>query len=164
VFHKQLRAKVLKVAMLTRVHADSQARNEVNQLYNLGPTGYLNEREEVNGTTQYSFGFATPNASIIESSFFPPGEVEQDWYLLGGESDGTYSLFHTTGVGIVNGFLLCEAVIDLDTGAWYQLFYYTYTQTPADFPSCESVGVRTTVAATILNGECDIGGVVATDE
>jgi len=149
--------------MLIKTYADSQARNEDNQLYNLGPSGYLNLREEVNTTSQYSFGFATPNASIIESSFFPPGKVEQDWYLLGGESDGTYSLFHNTGVGIVNGFILCEAVIDLENGAWYQLFYNTYTQTPADFPNCEYVGVRTTVAATISNGECDIGGVVATD-
>jgi len=142
----------------------SEARNEVNQLFDLGPTGYLNERQEVNGTTQYTFGFATPDPSIIESSFFPAGEVEQDWYLLGGESDGTYSIFHQTGDEIANGFMLCEAEIDLDSGSWYQLFYYNYEQTPADFPGCEFVGVRTTVAATISNGECDIGGVVATDE
>lgn len=57
--------------------------------------------------------------------------------------------------------MLCEAVIDLDDGAWYQLFYYTYPEVPADFPGCEFVGVRTTVAATISNGECDIGGVTA---
>jgi len=90
--------------------------------------------------------------------------VEQDWLLLGGESDGTYSLFHATPVGLVNGFILCDAVIDLDNGPWQQLFYYTYTETPADLPGCEFVGVRTTVAATISNGECDIGGVVVTDD
>ncbi|KAI1305530.1 hypothetical protein F5Y03DRAFT_356216 [Xylaria venustula] len=132
----------------------SQARNEVNQLYDLGATGYLNLRDEINGTSRYTVGFA--NASTW------PGEVEREWYLDGGDSDGTYGLYHTEPLEIVNGFVLCQADHDLDPRAWYQLFYYTYSQTPADLPGCEFVGVRTTVAPTIYNGACDIAGFVAT--
>lgn len=57
--------------------------------------------------------------------------------------------------------MLCEAVVDVDEGGWYQLFYYGYMEEPAEFVGCEFVGVRTTVAATIFNGVCDVGGVVA---
>lgn len=131
----------------------SQARDISNQLYDLGPTGYLNLRDEVNGTSRYTVGFA--NASTW------PGEVENKWYLSGGSVDGTYSVYHEVPLATVNGFVLCEADHDLEPGPWYQLFYYEYTQEPADFPECEFVGVRTTVAATISNGECDIGGIVA---
>ncbi|KAH9885888.1 hypothetical protein F4778DRAFT_488727 [Xylariomycetidae sp. FL2044] len=131
----------------------SEARNEVNQLYDLGPTAYLNQRDAQDGNVRYSFAFA--NATEW------PGAVEQAWYLQAPGSDGTYSLFHDEAVGVVHGFLLCEADIDLDNGPWYQLFYQTYESEPYDFPGCESVGVRTTVAATIFNGECDVGGIVA---
>ncbi|KAI0469371.1 hypothetical protein F4859DRAFT_487948 [Xylaria cf. heliscus] len=131
----------------------SQARNDFNQLYDLGPTGYVNLRDETNGTSRYTVGFA--NASTW------PGEVEREWSLSGGSEDGTYSVFHEEPLNIVNGFVLCQADHDLGPGPWYQLFYYTYAQTPAEFPECEFVGVRTTVGATISNGECDIGGVVA---
>lgn len=133
----------------------AQGRDAYNQVHDLGPTAYLSERREVNGTTQYSFAFA--NATQW------PGAVEQGFRLLGGPSDGAYGLYHEEGVGVANGFMLCEADVDLDNGGWFQLFYYTYAQTSADIPGCESVGVRTTVAASILNGACDIGGVVATD-
>ncbi|KAI1084635.1 hypothetical protein F5B20DRAFT_522454 [Whalleya microplaca] len=128
----------------------SQARNTVNQLYDLGPTGYLNQRDETNGTSRFSFAFA--NATQW------PGQVEQEWTLTGASSTGTYGLYHNEPLGTVNGFLLCEADIDLDNGAWYQLFYQTYSQIPHEFPNCESVGVRTSVAANINNGVCDIGG------
>ncbi|KAI1748245.1 hypothetical protein F4782DRAFT_380014 [Xylaria castorea] len=131
----------------------SQARNQINQLYDLGATGYLNLRDEINGTSRNTVGFA--NASTW------PGEVEAEWYLAGGSEDGTYSVFHREPLNTVNGFVLCQADHDLDPGPWYQLFYYTYAQTPADFPECEFVGVRTTVGATIYNGVCDIGGIVA---
>lgn len=61
--------------------------------------------------------------------------------------------------------MLCEAIDNQgDAGAsrYYQLLYYADTEGgPADFAGCESVGVRTTVAATIENGVCDIGGYVA---
>ncbi|KAI0535562.1 hypothetical protein GGR58DRAFT_478655 [Xylaria digitata] len=132
----------------------AQARNEINQLYDLGPTAYLNQRDEVNGTHRYTVGFA--NATIW------PGQVEAEWYLVGGSPDGTYNLYHEEPTEIVNGFILCEADHDLDPGPWYQLFYNTYSQTPVEFPECEYIGVRTTVAPTIYNGECDIGGFVAT--
>ncbi|KAI0598660.1 hypothetical protein F4775DRAFT_553806 [Biscogniauxia sp. FL1348] len=132
----------------------SQARNTVNQLYDLGQTGYLNQRDETDGTVRFSVGFA--------DAADWPGQVEQEWYLSGGSTDGTYSLFHEEPNGIVHGFLLCAADIDLDHGAWYQLFYYTYAQQPHDFAGCESVGVRTTVAPIIDNGACDIGGVTGT--
>ncbi|KAI0804883.1 hypothetical protein GGR55DRAFT_304364 [Xylaria sp. FL0064] len=132
----------------------SQARSLENQLYDLGPTAYLNLRDEINSTSRYTVGFA--NASTW------PGQVESEWYLSGGASDGTYDLYHQEGLNIVHGFVLCTADHDLEPGPWYQLFYYTYQQTPADFPECEFVGVRTTVAPTIYNGECDIGGFVAT--
>ncbi|KAI0876503.1 hypothetical protein GGS24DRAFT_220827 [Hypoxylon argillaceum] len=132
---------------------ESQARNLYNQLYSLGPTAYLNLRDEINGTDRYTVGFA--NASTW------PGEVDREWYLSGGAPDGTYVLFHDEPLGVVNGFVLCVADHDLDPGPWYQLFYYTYSEIPADFPECEYVGIRTTVAATIYNGECDIGGFVA---
>ncbi|KAI1173001.1 hypothetical protein F4777DRAFT_581386 [Nemania sp. FL0916] len=140
------------LANLADAALKSQARNVNNQLYDLGPTGYLNLRDETNGTQRYTVGFA--NASIW------PGEVDSAWRLLGGEEDGTYALFHNEPLETVNGFLLCVADNDLDPGPWYQLYYYTYQQTPADFPDCESIGVRTTVAATIYNGECSIGPVV----
>ncbi|KAI8949886.1 hypothetical protein F4801DRAFT_551395 [Xylaria longipes] len=141
------------LANFANAAAKSQARNEVNQLYDLGATGYLNLRDEVNGTSRYTVGFA--NASTW------PGEVEAEWYLSGGSEDGTYALYHDEPLNTVNGFVLCQADHDLDPGPWYQLFYYTYAQIPADFPECEFVGVRTTVGATIYNGECDIGGIVA---
>ncbi|KAI0099309.1 hypothetical protein GGR51DRAFT_552040 [Nemania sp. FL0031] len=131
----------------------SQARNLFNQLYDLGPTAYLNLRDETNGTDRYTVGFA--NASTW------PGQVDAEWYLSGGAPDGNYDLFHQEPIGIVHGFLLCVADHDLDPGPWYQLFYYTYSQIPADFPECESIGIRTTVGATIYNGECEIGGFVA---
>ncbi|KAI0550425.1 hypothetical protein F4679DRAFT_211292 [Xylaria curta] len=131
----------------------SEARNEFNQLYDLGPTGYLNLRDEINGTSRYTVGFA--NATTW------PGEVEREWYLAGGSEDGTYSVYHQEPLNTVHGFVLCQADHDLDPGPWYQLFYYTYAQTPADLPECEFVGVRTTVGATIYNGECSIGGFVA---
>ncbi|TGJ88415.1 hypothetical protein E0Z10_g264, partial [Xylaria hypoxylon] len=132
----------------------SQARNMINQLYDLGPTAYLNLRDQINGTDRYTVGFA--NASTW------PGQVESEWYLSGGAPDGTYDLFHNEPLNTANGFVLCQADHDLDPGPWYQLFYYTYPQTPADYTDCEFVGIRTTVAPTIYNGECDIGGFVAT--
>ncbi|KAI1506436.1 hypothetical protein F5X99DRAFT_364196 [Biscogniauxia marginata] len=132
----------------------SQARNQVNQLYDLGQTGYLNQRDETDGTVRLTVGFA--------DAADWPGEVEKEWYLQGGSTDGTYSLFHQEPNGIVHGFLLCAADIDLDNGSWYQLFYYTYSQQPHDFPKCEFVGVRTTVAPIINNGACNIGGVTGT--
>lgn len=132
----------------------SLGRNIYNQLYELGPTAYLNQRDEVNGTKRYTVGFA--NASTW------PGEVEAEWYLSGGSSDGTYNLYHEEPLNTVHGFVLCQADHDLDPGPWYQLFYYTYKNTPAEFPECEFVGMRTTVAPTIYNGACDIGGFVAT--
>ncbi|KAI1826809.1 hypothetical protein F4861DRAFT_536575 [Xylaria intraflava] len=131
----------------------SLGRDSTNQLYDLGPTGYLNQRDEVNGTHRYTVGFA--NATTW------PGAVDQSWYLSGGAPDATYDLYYKEPAGVVNGFILCTADHDLGPGPWYQLFYYTYQQTPADFPGCEFVGVRTTVAATIFNGACDIGGTVA---
>jgi len=133
----------------------SQARNDVNQLYNLGPTAYLNQRDNTTGTVRYTVGFAT-------STDFPgvpgPGQLDSAWYLSGGSEDGTSYLYHDEPLETVNGFLLCEADTDLGPGEWKQLFYETYTGTPADFPECENVGVVTTVAATIYNGECNIGG------
>ncbi|KAI3323987.1 hypothetical protein HD806DRAFT_496143 [Xylariaceae sp. AK1471] len=131
----------------------SQARGLTNQLYDLGPTGYLNQRDEVNGTHRYTVGFA--NATEW------PGEVEREWYLDGGSSDGTYGLYHQEPLNIVHGFILCTADNDLGPGPWYQLYYYTYSSEPVNFPKCEFVGIRTTVAATIYNGECDIAGFVA---
>ncbi|KAK5631460.1 hypothetical protein RRF57_007174 [Xylaria bambusicola] len=131
----------------------SQGRDIYNQLYDTGATGYLNQRDEVNGTKRYTVGFA--NASTW------PGEVESQWYLSGGSPDGTYDLFHEEPLNTVHGFILCEADHDLGPGPWKQLFYYTYAQTPVEFPECEFVGVRTTVAPTIYNGDCDIGGFVA---
>lgn len=77
--------------------------------------------------------------------------------LLGGYPDGNYNLYHQTGLDIENGFVLCEADIDLDNGGWYQLFYYQYSEEAADLPGCEFVGVSTTVAANIDNGACYIG-------
>jgi len=131
----------------------SQARNEINQLYDLGPTGYLNQRDEFNTTHRYTVGFA--NATDW------PGEVERQWYLSGGSSDGTYGLYHDEPIGIAHGFILCTADHSLEQGPWYQLFYNTYEQEPHEFPECEFIGVRTTVAPTIYNGECDIGGITA---
>ncbi|CAJ2512119.1 Uu.00g077440.m01.CDS01 [Anthostomella pinea] len=131
----------------------SEACNDVNQPYDLGPTGYLSERDEINGTHRYNVGFT--NATIW------PGKVERSWYLLGGSSDGTYELYHEEPLEVVNGSLLCTADIDLDSGPWYQLFYNTCMEVPHEFPGCEYVGVTTTVAATIYNGKCDIAGLVA---
>lgn len=128
----------------------SQARNEVNQLYDLGPTGHLNSYDETNGTTRSSFAFSDPGEW--------PGGVDTAWTLAAGSSTATYSLFHEVGLGIVNGFLLCEAD---DEGPWYRLFYQTYSDEPVEFPGCESVGLRTSVAANIYNGVCDIGGYVS---
>jgi hypothetical protein len=132
----------------------SQARDIFNQLYDLGPTGYLNLRDDTNGTQHWTVGFA--NATQW------PGEVERAWYLAGGSEDGTYGLYHKEDLGVVHGFILCEPEVDLDNGPWLQLFYQTYTEFPTDTLKCESIGLRTTVAATIYNGACDIGGYVAT--
>ena len=131
----------------------SQARNIFNQIYDLGPTGYLNLRREVDGTSQWSVGFA--NATLW------PGAVEQEWSLNAPTADGTYSLFHEEPLEVAHGFLLCDAEIDLNNGPWFQLFYQSYTGNPTDFGGCESVGVRTTSGASIYNGECDIGGITA---
>ncbi|KAI1431967.1 hypothetical protein GGR50DRAFT_30489 [Xylaria sp. CBS 124048] len=131
----------------------SLERNQVNQLEDLGATGYLNQRDEIESTHRYTVGFA--NATEW------PGDVDRAWYLSGGSPDATYDLYHQEPIQVVNGFILCTADHDLDSGPWYQLFYYTYQQSPANFPECEFVGIRTTVAATILNGQCDIGGTVA---
>ncbi|KAH8681380.1 hypothetical protein BX600DRAFT_429326 [Xylariales sp. PMI_506] len=131
----------------------AQARNEFNQLYGLGPTAYLNERDVVGNTTVYTVGFA--------NSTQWPGAVDQGWTLDAPDEEGTYGLYHQTPEEVVNGFLLCTADIDLDNGAWYQLFYQNYQTAPADIEGCEDVGVRTTVAPTIFNGECDIGGLAA---
>ncbi|KAI1269607.1 hypothetical protein F5Y18DRAFT_104607 [Xylariaceae sp. FL1019] len=128
----------------------SQARNQVNAIEDLGPTGYLNKRTVLNGTTEYIFGFA--NATTW------PGEVDTDWYLSGGPLTGTYNLYHNEGLGVVNGFVLCEADFDTEPGPWYALFYYVYKSVPADLPGCEFVAVRTTVAPFIENGECEIAG------
>ncbi len=132
----------------------SQARNEVNQLYDLGPTGHFNSYDQTNGTTRFSFAFSDPGEW--------PGGVDTAWTLAAGSSTATYSLFHEVDEGLVNGFLLCEIDTDSEDDSWYRLFYNTYTGTPVNFPGCESVGVRTTVAPSILNGVCDIGGYVAT--
>ena len=131
----------------------SQARNIFNQLFDLGPTGYLNLRREVDDTSQWSVGFA--NATLW------PGAVEQEWNLSAPTNDGTYSLFHEEPLGVTHGFLLCNADIDLSNGPWFQLFYQTSAGSTTDFEGCESVGVRTSVGASIFNGECDIGGVTA---
>ncbi|KAI0401517.1 hypothetical protein F4802DRAFT_425023 [Xylaria palmicola] len=131
----------------------SQARDLFNQLYDLGPTAYLNQRDEVNGTARYTVGFA--NATTW------PGEVESKWYLSGGAPDGAYGLYHAEPLGTAHGFVLCAADHDLGPGPWYQLFYYAYSvSTPADLPGCEFIGLRTTVGATIYNGACEIGGFV----
>ncbi|KAI1164706.1 hypothetical protein F5B18DRAFT_614133 [Nemania serpens] len=132
---------------------ESQARDLYNQLYDLGPTAYLNQRDEINGTRRYTVG-------VVNATTWP-GEVDRQWYLIGGDPDGTYGLYHDEPIGVAHGLVLCVADHDLDPGPWYQLFYYTYDLTPEDFPDCEYVGVRTTVSATIYNGECDIGGFVA---
>ncbi|KAI1110978.1 hypothetical protein F5Y14DRAFT_427053 [Nemania sp. NC0429] len=131
----------------------SQGRDMYNQLYDLGPTAYLNLRDEINGTRRYTVG-------VVNATTWP-GEVDRQWYLIGGAPDGTYGLYHDVPIGVVNGFLLCVADHDLEPGPWYQLFYDMYDYTPTDFPECEYVGVRATVSATINNGECDIGGFVA---
>ena len=131
----------------------SQSRNLFNQLFDLGPTGYLNLRREVEGTSQWTVGFA--NATLW------PGAIEEQWSVDAPTNDGTYSLFHDEPLEVAHGFLLCEAEIDLSNGPWFQLFYQTYTESPTNFEGCESVGVRTSVGASISNGECDIGGVTA---
>ncbi|KAI0132353.1 hypothetical protein BJ170DRAFT_592315 [Xylariales sp. AK1849] len=133
----------------------SQARSMLNQLYDLGPTAYLNQRDVVGTTTRYTVGFA--NATQW------PGEVDQGWYLLAPSEQGEYGLYHDVAGGVSNGFLLCEADTDVEDGAWYQLFYNEYAGSPTDIDGCEYIGVRTAVGASILNGNCDIGGVVATE-
>jgi hypothetical protein len=132
-----------------------QARNDVNQLYNLGPTAYLNLRDNTTGTARYTIGFAT---AADYPGVAGPSPLDTAWYLSGGSEDGTYYLYHEEPLETVNGFLLCEAETDLGPGKWKQLFYETYQGAPADFQECENVGVTTTVGATIYNGECDIGG------
>lgn len=129
----------------------SQARNQVNQLYDLGPTGYLNQRDVSGNTTRWTFAFADPTVW--------PGEVERAWQLSAPTSDGTYGLYHEEGVGITNGFILCQSDVDTAHGPWWQLYYVTSSgQSTEEFAGCEYVGLRTTVAARIENGACDIGG------
>ncbi|KAI0198839.1 hypothetical protein F4808DRAFT_246642 [Astrocystis sublimbata] len=134
----------------------AQARDISNQLYDLGPTAYLDLRDTTNGTERFTVGFG--NAT---------GEVEKEWNLLGASETGGYGVYHNTPLETVNGFVLCKADNckgkgkGKGKGEWYQLFYYNYKNEPAEFPECEFVGVETTVAARIYNGECDIGGEVA---
>jgi hypothetical protein len=98
--------------------------------------GYLNLQQEypVGNTTQYLFSFA--NATTY------PNATDRDWYIanLGGE--GPYGLYHDEPDGIVNGFVLCEADLDLDNGPWYDLTYVTYVQDNATLPGCEFVGIQ----------------------
>ncbi|KAI1187778.1 hypothetical protein F5B17DRAFT_303857 [Nemania serpens] len=138
---------------LARGGLKSQARSLYNQIYDLGPTAYLNLRDDINGTQRYTVG-------VVNATTWP-GKVDRHWILIGGEADGTYGLYHDEPVGVVNGFLLCVADHDLRPGPWYQLFYYTYESSSADIPGCESVGLRTTVSATIQDGKCAIGGYMA---
>ncbi|KAI1327628.1 hypothetical protein F5Y16DRAFT_371268 [Xylariaceae sp. FL0255] len=136
----------------------SQARDEYNQLYDLGPTGYLSERTEINGTTEYIFGFA--NATVVGAGGTTK-QVDTNWTMIAPDNTGTYGLYHDEGDGVVNGFILCEADFDTAPGPWYVLLYYVYESEPANLPGCEFVGVRSTVAPDILNGECEIAGYTA---
>ncbi|KAI0391011.1 hypothetical protein F5Y17DRAFT_461205 [Xylariaceae sp. FL0594] len=128
----------------------AQARDQFNQLYDLGPTGYLNQRDEVGTTHRYTVGFA--NATTW------PGAVEKQWLLTAPSQDGTYGLYHDEPNEIAHGFILCAADHSLEQGPWYQLYYNTYEDQAHEFPGCEFIGVRTSVAPTIYNGECDVAG------
>ncbi|KAF2149594.1 hypothetical protein K461DRAFT_49057 [Myriangium duriaei CBS 260.36] len=130
----------------------SQARNLENQIYDLGPTGYLNLRTTVNGTSQYTVGFA--DATVY------PAAADEGWKLEAPNFTGTYGLYHAEGDGVANGFILCDASqgnADVNVKGFYQLFYYVYSETPAELKGCEFIGVRTTVAPDIENGACSIG-------
>ncbi|KAJ2987710.1 hypothetical protein NUW58_g4351 [Xylaria curta] len=126
----------------------SLGRNNNNRLYDLGPTAYGTLQDEVDGTKRYAVGFAKAAAS---------GDVEKEWSLFVGGSDGTYSLRYQQPSNAVYGFMICAADHDLEAGPWYQLFYHIRAQNPVDFDNCEFVGVQTSVAPIILNGECNIG-------
>ncbi|KAI0479512.1 hypothetical protein GGR56DRAFT_384911 [Xylariaceae sp. FL0804] len=129
----------------------SEARNEDNQLYALGPTGRLDLRDETDSTARYGLAFANATGTTTGA--------DTAWQLTAIGSDGTYALYHSVPVGVVNGFVLCSSA-EADAAA-YELFYYEYEGTAADLPGCEFISLRTTVAPVIFNGACDIGGIEA---
>ncbi|KAI1815658.1 hypothetical protein GGS20DRAFT_315124 [Poronia punctata] len=129
----------------------SYGRNEFNQLFPLGPTAYLNQRDEFGNAHRYTVGFANGTDW--------PGQVEAEWSLSGGAFDGSYYLYHDEPIGVAHGFLLCVADHDVEGpggNGWFQLYYNTYLDEPYDYENCEYVGVETTVAPTIENGVCSI--------
>ena len=109
----------------------SENRSDVNQLYDLGPTGSLvkvadNAPAGTENATRYAFEFSQKKTPA------------KKFYLEAPSEDGTYGLYHSVPNGIANGFILCEQ----DKGTWYQLYYNTYVQNPPNRPGCEYVGVR----------------------
>lgn len=90
-----------------------------------------------------------------------------DFVLFFAFDDGGYSLLNTIGFipstsGTTFGWLICKAGDDLDSGAWYQLFYYSTTiesELNDAFPGCFTVDLIVTLAPTITGfGTCVIGG------
>lgn len=130
----------------------SQARNDENQLYDLGPTGYLNLHDEQNGTQRYTVAFA--NASSQST------KVDLTWMLEAPNLTGTYGLYHQTPTETANGFIICTDS-EVNGITFTQLFYYTYKSEPYTYPNCQFIGVRATVGPNILNGACNIGGYTA---
>lgn len=154
-------ASEVLLANLDKGHLLSEALNQLNQVYVLAPTGFIIKHSEStsNGTstTKYIVAFASPDRQPKEAE-------EPNWTLDFGTSEGEYWLYHHTESGLSHGFALCNATTGGGGGGetgvehWQQLFY-TRTSgvgAPAGLEGCDFIGVKTTVAPNIMNGECNM--------
>ncbi|KAI9659710.1 MAG: hypothetical protein M1831_003608 [Alyxoria varia] len=112
---------------------ESTDRNEVNQVFSLGPIGGLRNVSDFQDTARQAFIFSNNTASAAPSL----SESVSSWQLIG-FSEGIYGLYHDVPIGFVNGFDICN----VNNGEYYQLFYaegLLGTDIPAE---CESVGLQ----------------------
>lgn len=111
------------------IHATG--RDLSNNIYDLGPIGLLTNTTGVGNAQRFAFNFA--NASAARPA-------DNEWYLQGLGNDGSYGLYHTSPLNIVNGFMICPSTASGTAG--YEVFYYEYESTPGDLGSCESIGLQ----------------------
>jgi len=148
---------VLKAQLLNGI-IYSEGRTLENANYHLGPTGRLVNTTSLGNAQRQRFTFESVNgyANATQNGTYAygrrGGEVNSrnGFYLESLSDDGTYGLYHNVPTETSNGFLICPV------GSYHQLFYYTYHSTPGNLSNCESIGLQTTIAPVILNGNCTI--------
>jgi len=129
----------------------SEGRSLTNAIYDLGPTAVLTNTTGIGNLQRQRFDFSNTTAPA-----YGAGEVNvrNAWYLESLGDDGTYGLYHNVPIGIVNGFLICP--VGSGSNKYYQLYYNEYQTSPGDLGKCGSIGLQTTIAPVIINGECTI--------